>query len=205
MRFTLPVLLAASLLAAPGLAQQAPPSADTQTPRGTYLVYADEQGAAFVSVEGALATTNVWPLSFFYFVDGAIAGSARMAGSGDCGQGLVRGRLTDATGADGAALPLPQGEATPSFAFDRAGGGGDEAIVSFVCGDTEARLIQAETPVFAEPRTVADRYRRLREAGLADRLARSLAIRDAGASAGLVASAVPEAQRVAVNAILRGN
>jgi len=205
MRFTLSVLLAASLLAAPASAQPAPPPVDTQTPRGAYLVYADEQGTAFVSFEPALATTNVWPLSFFYFATGAIAGSARMTGSGDCGQGVVRGRLTDATGADGAALTLPQGEATPSFAFDRAAAGGDEAIVSFVCGNTEARLIQAETPVFGQPRTVADRYRRLREAGLADRLARSLAIRDAEASAGLVASAVPEAQRAAVNAILRGN
>ena len=88
------------------------------------------------------------------------------------------------------------------FSFDRAGSGGDEAIVQFICGDTAARLIAAETPIENEPATTAANYAALRTLGLEARLARSLAIRSAAEAEPLVASAVPEDQRPAVRAIL---
>lgn len=192
---------ALAALAIPAAAQEA---ADAPTPRGTYLVFADEAGSAFVSYEPALAENGVWPLSFFYFRDGAMAGTARIAGTADCAQGVVSGRLTHATGEDGGLMDIPQTQDTPLFAFDRAGGGGDEALVGFVCGAGQERLIQAETPIHADPETTARRYAGLRGLGIENRLARSLAIRDLRAAEPLIGTAVPEALRAQVRTLLAG-
>jgi len=193
--------LALAAMAAPAAAQE---PMEMPTPRGTYLVYADEAGSAFVSYEPSLAESGVWPLSFFYFQDGAMAGTARIAGNADCPQGVVRGRLTHATGPDGGLMEIPQTEDTPLFAFDRAGGGGDEALVGFVCGAGQDRLVQAETPIHASPEATARIYAALRALGIESRLARSLAIRDARTADPLIGTAVPEALRVQVRALLDG-
>jgi hypothetical protein len=193
--------LAMAAIAAPAAAQNAD---ELQTPSGTYLVYADEAGSAFVSFEASLADSGVWPLSFFYFQDGAMAGTARIAGSADCPQGVVQGRLTHATGPDGSLMEIPQGDDTPLFAFDRAGGGGDEALVSFVCGTGRERLMQAETRIHASPEATARIYAGLRGLGIENRLARSLAIRDAHTADPLIGTAVPETLRAQVRALLEG-
>lgn len=197
----LPAALTLAAIAAPAAAQT---ETAAETPRGTYLVYADAEGSAFASYEPALAETGVWPLSFFYFQEGALAGTARIAANADCGQGVVRGRLTHATGADGNLMELPQSAETPLFAFDRAGGGGDEAIVAFVCGSAQDRLVQAETPIHASPEATARAYAGLRALGLEPRLARSLAIRDRRTADPLIDTAVPEALRAGVRALLDG-
>lgn len=194
--------LAAVLLAAVISPLAAQTDAEMEMPRGTYLVYADEQSSAFASYETALAESSVWPLSFYYFQDGALSGTARMAANSDCAQGVVRGRLTHATGADGALVALPQGADTPMFAFDRAGGGGDEAIVDFVCGTAQERLIQAQTPIHNSVQATAHSYARLRGLGLEPTLARSLAIRDREAAEPLIATAVPDALRDAARAAI---
>lgn len=196
----LPALLALAA-AAPAAAQT---ETATETPRGTYLVFADAEGSAFASYEPALAETGVWPLSFFYFQDGALAGTARIAANADCAQGVVRGRLTHATGADGNLMELPQSAETPLFAFDRAGGGGDEAIVAFVCGTGQERLVQAETPIHASPEATARAHAGLLALGVESRLARSLAIRDRRTADPLIDTAVPEDLRAAVRALLDG-
>ncbi len=193
--------LAMAVMAAPAAAQE---PMEMPTPRGTYLVFADEAGSAFVSYEPSLAESGVWPLSFFYFQDGVMAGTARIAGTADCPQGVVRGRLTDATGPDGTLMRIPETEDTPLFAFDRAGGGGDEALVGFVCGTGQERLMQAETPIHASPEATARIYAALRELGIENRLARSLAIRDARTADPLIGTAVPEALRAQVRALLDG-
>ncbi|MGJ8535901.1 MAG: hypothetical protein ACSHW2_01990 [Parasphingopyxis sp.] len=195
----LPLALAA--MAAPVAAQE---PMDLPTPRGTYLVFADETGSAFVSHEPSLAARGTWPLSFFYFRDGAMVGTARIAGTADCAQGVVRGRLTHATGPDGSLMDIPQTEDTPLFAFDRAGGDGDEALVGFVCGTGQERLMQAETPIHADPEATARIYAGLRGLGIENRLARSLAIRDARTAEPLIGTAVPEALRAQVRALLDG-
>jgi hypothetical protein len=192
------ILALAALTATPGFTQTAP----EETPRGTYLVFADEQSSAFVSVETSLDDANVWPLRFFYYRQGALEGTAQMTSSADCAQGVVSGRLTHATGAEGALLELSDAADPVFFSFDRAGGGGDEAIVHFICGTSADRLIAAETPIENDPATTAAHYAALRALGLEGRLARSLAIRSAEEAGPLVASAVPEDQRPAVRAIL---
>lgn len=178
------------------------PIGPADMPRGTYLVYADEAGSAFASYDPALAETGVWPLSFFYYQEGALAGRARMSASPECDQGIVRGRLTHATGPDGALMELPQNADTPLFAFDRAGGGGDQAIVDFVCGSAQDRLIQAQTPVHNSLEATANSYAQLRALGLDNQLARSLAIRDREAAEPLIGTAVPEALRDQVRALI---
>lgn len=193
----LPLALAA--MAVPAAAQEA---MEMPAPRGTYLVFADETGSAFVSYEPSLADNGVWPLSFFYFQDGAMVGTARIAGTSDCAQGVVRGRLTDATGPDGTLMQIPETDDTPLFAFDRAGGGGDEALVGFVCGTGQERLMQAETPIHGSPEATARTYAALRALGIEGRLARSLAIRDASTADPLIGTAVPEALRGQVRALL---
>jgi hypothetical protein len=195
------VPLALAVIAAPAAAQDA---VDAPTPRGTYLVYADEQGSAFASYEPSLAETGVWPLSFFYFQDGAMIGTARIVGNAECAQGIVRGRLTHATAPDGSLMELSQEEDTPLFAFDRVGGGGDEALVGFVCGTTQDRLVQAETPIHATPEATARIYAALRGLGIESRLARSLAIRDGRTADPLIGTALPEALHAQVRALLDG-
>lgn len=193
--------LAFAAMVTPAAAQEA---LDMSTPRGTYLVFADEAGSAFASYEPSLAGSGVWPLSFFYFQDGAMVGTARIAGTAECPQGIVRGRLTHATGPDGSLMEISQTEDTPLFAFDRAGGGGDEALVGFVCGTGQDRLVQAETPIHASPEATARIYAALRALGIESRLGRSLAIRDARTADPLIETAVPEALRVQVRALLDG-
>ncbi len=200
LKHALPVAAFLTSLATPLIAQQAGP--EPAMPRGTYLIYAQEGGVVFVSYEASLAASNIWPMAFYYFREGIIAGSARMRGAADCTQGIVRGRLTDATGEDGAALPIPEGEAAPTFAFDSAGNDGDRAIVSFACGRVTERLVEAERPIDGSPDRVADSYRRLLALGLSDRLSRSLAIRSVEEANGLIETAVPETQRETVRAIL---
>ena len=199
------ITLAALALAAMATPVAAQDPADVPTPRGTYLVYADEQGSAFASYEPSLAGTEVWPLSFFYYQAGALVGTARIAANADCAQGLVRGRLTHATGADGNMMDIPQSEDTPLFSFDRAGGGGDEALVGFICGSGQDRLVQAETPIFATPLVTAQRYAGLRALGIDNRLARSLAIRDRRTADPLIDTAVPESLRAQVRSLLDGS
>jgi hypothetical protein len=196
----LPLLAAALPAAAQMPAPESP--AEAPTPRGTYLVYADEQGSAFVSIEPSLADAGVWPMRFFYFQDGSHQGTAQMRGTADCMAGVVSGQLTGVTGPGGEAMADLQGEELPAFSFDRAAGGGDEAIVGFICGTRQERLVQAETPVAGTPREAADTYARLRTLGLEDRLARSLAIRDLATAGPLIASAVPEELRTQVRLAL---
>lgn len=191
-------IAALTLCAAPLAAQNL---AERETPRGTYLVFADEEGSAFVSHEPTLADSGVWPLSFFYFQAGALVGTARIAGQSNCTQGVVSGRLTHATGADGSLMELPQSGDTPMFAFDRAGGGGDEAIVGFICAPGQLRLKLTETPIHASPEITARTYASLRALGLRHRLARSIAIRDRGTTDPLIETAVPEALRAQVRAV----
>ncbi|MEM8695074.1 MAG: hypothetical protein AAGE05_03520 [Pseudomonadota bacterium] len=196
-----PLALAAGLaaLTMPAMAQD---EMARETPRGTYLVYADETGTAFVSYEPTLVETGVWPLSFFYYQGDAVAGRARIAARADCAQGVVRGRLTDAMAADGQPMDLPPQADRPQFAFDRAGGGGDEAIVGFICGTGQARLVQAETPIHNSLEATARTYVQLRTLGLEDQLARSLAIRDRATADPLIETAVPEALRDRVRAAI---
>lgn len=190
---------ALAMLAQPVAAQT---DGERETPRGTYLVYADEAGSAFISYEPSLAETGVWPMSFFYYQEGALAGRARIAATAECAQGIVRGRLTHAMGADGEMTELPQSADTPLFAFDRVGGGGDEAIVNFICGTGQERLVQAETPIHGSLEVTADAYARLRALGLEHRIARSLAIRDVETAGPLIDTAVAEELRDQVRAIL---
>ena len=103
-------LVVLALIAAPAIAQDMP---ERETPRGTYLVFADLEGSAFVSYEPSLAETGVWPLSFFYYQNGVMAGQARIAAHAECAQGIVRGRLTQAMDETGQVMEIPQsGDAT---------------------------------------------------------------------------------------------
>ncbi|MBC2776518.1 hypothetical protein [Parasphingopyxis marina] len=188
------------LLAAPAAAQDA----EEATPRGTYLVYADPAGSAFVSIEETLVDSGVWPLSFFYFQDGALQGTARMRATADCAAGVVSGTLTAATGPGEEALPYLENGTAPSFGFDRAAGGGDEAIVAFVCGTRQSRLEQAQVAIAGTPRQAAGAYAALRALGIDDGLARSLAIRDLRTAEPLIASAVPQALQAQVRMALLG-
>ena len=194
-----PWLASLALMAAPAIAQEMP---ERETPRGTYLVYADLQGSAFVSYEPSLADAGVWPLSFFYYQNGALAGQARIAATAECAQGLVSGRLTHAVDETAQVMEIPQDDNTPLFAFDRAGGGGDQAIVDFVCGTGQDRLVQAETPIFNSLQATAHSYAQLRALGLDHRISRSLAIRDRETAEPLIGTAVPEELRDAVRAAI---
>ncbi|WP_299322759.1 hypothetical protein [Parasphingopyxis sp.] len=196
----LPALLL-SCIALPAAAQDMA-DGPTEMPQGTYMVFADEAGSAFATYNPALAETGVWPLSFFYFQAGTLAGTARMSASPQCDQGIVRGRLTHAMGPDGAVMELPQSAEMPSFSFDRAGGGGDQAIVDFICGSVQDRLIQAQTPVYNSLEATANSYAQLRALGLDGPLAQSLAIRDREAAEPLIGTAVPEALRDQVRALI---
>lgn len=185
----------ALLAAAPAVAQQAGPP----TPSGSYLVYAEDTGTAFVTVDPEEGAAGRWPLAFFYFGGGAIAGSATMVGEADCDAGIVSARLLGATGPDGAALPV---EDAPEFTFSRVESSGDQAVVTFVCNDAGGRLYLAEQPISGTPEAVARRYLALRGAGIADRPARRLAIRAPDAAAALVDEIVPAESREAARAAL---
>lgn len=167
-------------------------------PRGTFLVYAEDSGVAFVSRETSLVEAGVWPLEFHYFDGGETAGTARMRARADCALGVVRGRLTHVNG-----MPLPeeQAEQTPDFTFDRAApGGGDPAIVDFICaGDSPPPADMAISRSVGD--TVAV-YTALAALGLAPEIAARLAVRDEEAGAALAATLVPEAQRAAALAAL---
>jgi hypothetical protein len=192
-------LVGLALIAVPAIAQEMP---ERETPRGTYLVFADLEGSAFVSYEPSLAETGVWPLSFFYYQNGVMAGQARIAASAECVQGIVRGQLTHAMDETGQVMALPQNSDAPLFAFDRAGGGGDQAIVDFVCGTGQERLVQAETPIYNSLEATAHSYAQLRALGLDHRISRSLAIRDRETADPLIETAVPEELRDAARAAL---
>lgn len=198
------LLIAALALAAPALAQNETPQADTAeeemaTPPGAYLVYADERGAAFVTIGEESA--NSWPLDFFYFQDGAIIGSAMMTGTADCPAGAVNGTLNGASGPDGQPMPI---DGAPPFTFAGDDGSGGEAIVAFICNDALGRLGLAGRPTLDTPAMVAENYMRLRGIGLDDANARHLAIRDNDSTEEWTATQVPEELREQARAIMRG-
>ncbi len=193
----------ACIAAAPLQAQDAAPS--PETPRGTYFVFGEEDGAVFVSFEPALAADNQWPLTFFYYAEGGeFTGAVRMRANGDCAARETTAYLTDRLGEDGAAVPIAIGTNPPPFRFAASEEGGAAAIVSFICGDANQRLAQASAPIFATPAATARRYVALRQAGIGERLARDLSIRDPETNEALIATAIPEEQREAVRTILAG-
>ena len=181
--------LFAALFATPLAAQPA------EAQRGTYLVYAEESGAAFVSREPSLVEAGVWPLEFHYFQDGEVAGTARMSGRADCALGLVRGRLTHV---NGSLLPETEALAVPQFTFDRAAPeGGDPAIVNFVCAPQLAGP-PADRPIARPIGETVDLYRSLTGLGLAPDIAARLVVPAAEAAATLARSIVPAEQQAAV-------
>ena len=148
--------------------------------RGTYLVYVEDSGAAFVSREPSLVEAGVWPLEFYYFQDSEVVGSAKMAANANCGLGVINGRLTHV---NGSAVP-DEGLSTPAFTFDRAAGGGDAAIVNFVCGEGEASQT-AEMPITGSVAETIASYRALAATGIESGVAARLAIRDPEAATAL--------------------
>lgn len=192
-------MLAAILIAWPAaLAAQSP------TPEGVYLVYGEPGGVGFITYSATQAEANQWPMSFFYYREGAPVGSATMLGQADCDAGSVTGALTGARGIDGLELTLPPPAERERFTFERTTGAGDQAIVSFICNDANGRIYLAEAPVTGALDEAAGRYIALRGADLDHRVARALAIRDADAAAALVDELVPEERRAEVRAILAG-
>ncbi|MCA1748662.1 MAG: hypothetical protein LC634_03730 [Sphingomonadales bacterium] len=182
-------ILIAALSAAPLAAQPA------EAPRGTYLVYVEESGAAFVSREPSLVEAGVWPLEFHYFENGETIGTARMSGRADCALGMVRGRLTHVNGA-----PIPQAEslAAPQFTFDSAAAeAGDPAIVNFICSPANATA-PADMPIARGIGATVDLYRALTMLGLSPDIAARLSVRDAEAAAALAGTLVADDRQAAV-------
>lgn len=189
-------LAAAALAAMPANAQDA---FGLQDARGSYLVYAEDSGAAFVSREPSLVETGVWPLEFHYFQDGETVGTARMSGTADCNLGVVSGRLTHVNGA-----PIPAAEAAsvPQFSFDRAATeSGDQAIVNFICG-SGAPASSAERPIARSIAATVEVFRRLTALGLSPEVSAQLAVRDAEEGAALARNAVAADQQAAAIAAL---
>lgn len=200
---TIPLAGLAFLSAQPLAAQSA--ESAPETPRGTYFIFGEEDGAVFASYEPSLAADNLWPLTFFYYAEGgAFTGAVRMRANGECTQMQVAAYLTDTLSEDGTPAPLRIGENPPPFRFAAEDEGGAAAIVDFVCGDANARLAQSSAPIFATPAITSRRYIALRQAGIGDRLARDLAIRDTETNEALIGTAIPEEQRDAVREILDG-
>lgn len=190
-------------LAFPAQSQPAAPADTADMPRGTYFIYGEEDGAVFVSYEPVLAADNRWPLTFFYYADGGeFTGGVRMNANGECAERAVAAYLTHTLDEAGQATPRPLGEDPAPFHFIAEADGGSSAIVAFVCGDPNARLAQASAPIYSPPALTARRYIALRRAGIGERLARDIAIRDPQTNEALIDTAVPEAQRAAVRAIL---
>lgn len=197
MTLRMAALVAASTIPATAVAQEA------GTPRGTYLVYAEADGVAFASYEPALAGAGRWPMVLFFYGDGQFGGAARATTEARCAAGEATARITDLLDEAGRQVPLPSGQAAPPISFTRASNSaGDAAIVDFLCGDASSRLAQSSAPIFGTPAETARRYVAMRAAGLGDRLARDIAIRDPEDSDALIGTAVPEELRDRVRAIL---
>lgn len=191
-----------ALVALPAAATAQPAGGGpAETPEGAYLVYGEPGGVGFITYNGLQAQANQWPMSFYYYRDGAPSGSATMLGGADCQAGIVTGALTTARGQDGARLELPPPAERPAFTFERTGGAGDQAIVAFICNDAGGRRYLADAPAAGALDGIAARYIALRRTGLEHAPARSLAIRE-GESAALVEQLVPEQLRDAVRAVL---
>ena len=73
----------------------------TAMPRGAYPIYADEEGSPFASYGPELANTGSGRSASSIFRLAPLADTARMVANAECIQGIVRGHLTHATGADG--------------------------------------------------------------------------------------------------------
>ena len=146
--------LAILSLAAPAAAQQP----------GAYLVYGEEDGAAFVHWPEDGEADGAVPLEFHYFRDSEPAGAAIMAGRPDCAAGIVSTRLTHANGEP---VPPEQAAMMPEVAFERADEDGGAVVVDFLCGDAAARSAIAPGPITRPVAEAAAAYVALRRLGLA--------------------------------------